>query len=324
MSHSANIAQPKIQSTVWYNTVVHRVIFQPACSPDLNPRDTWAWNAINRELFAVRNRISLKAEAGCCAPGNSLSGCVIGRSAQHHFSPPARVRRWSCARRSFKTSEWAHRFWQGKPGPVLTLKRLSPWKIQEQRLKLGTRPQFLQDGFRSLASTRTSLWRKVSHSCWYLRHVSALGGSFHTDSLNVHRYWTSGPEYSTRRQVICASTWRWIWEHIDDIGTHLIQVEWVKGHPTMQLVQAGTTSLWQLHAKELADEQAKKGSALHPIVAKVEQSHSARTSFLGWLAKFLGRLHRQRWRFRAHVSRLARSVNGKHLQKHIHTPPEHS
>ena len=50
-------------------------------------------------------------------------------------------------------------------------------------------------------------------------------------------------------------------------------------------------SLWQLQANELADEQAKKGFALHPSVAQVEQSYSARASCLGWLAKFLGRLH---------------------------------
>ena len=46
---------------------------------------------------------------------------------------------------------------------------------------------------------------------WYLRHVSALGGTFYTDSLNVHRYWTRGLEYSTMGQFICESTWRRIW-----------------------------------------------------------------------------------------------------------------
>ena len=29
-------------------------------------------------------------------------------------------------------------------------------------------------------------------------------------------------------------------------------------------VRAGTISLWQFQANELADEEAKKGSALHP------------------------------------------------------------
>ena len=41
---------------------IGRVISQPACSHDLNPLDTWASNAIKREIFAVRRRISLKAE----------------------------------------------------------------------------------------------------------------------------------------------------------------------------------------------------------------------------------------------------------------------
>ena len=35
-----------------------RVCFQSACSPSLNPLDTWAWEAIKREMFAGRNRIS--------------------------------------------------------------------------------------------------------------------------------------------------------------------------------------------------------------------------------------------------------------------------
>ena len=126
---------------------------------------------------------------------------------------------------------------------------------------------------------------------WYLRHVSALGVIFYTDSRDVHRFWTGGPEYSTRGQFIFASTLRRTWERIDEIGTHLIQVDWVKGHAIMQHVRAGTTSLWQLQANDLADEQAKKGSALHPSVAQVEQSYSVSASFLRWLAKFLGRLH---------------------------------
>ena len=41
---------------------------------------------------------------------------------------------------------------------------------------------------------------------WYLRHVSKMGGAFYTDSRNVHRYWTRGPEYSTRGQFVNAST----------------------------------------------------------------------------------------------------------------------
>ena len=37
---------------------------------------------------------------------------------------------------------------------------------------------------------------------WYLHHVSAMGGTFYTDSLNVHRHWTKSPEYSTRGQLV--------------------------------------------------------------------------------------------------------------------------
>ena len=56
-------------------------------------------------------------------------------------------------------------------------------------------------------------------------------------------------------------------------------------------MRAGTISPWQLQTNELADEQAKKGSALHPSVAQVERSYTVRAYFLDWLAKFLGRLH---------------------------------
>ena len=75
-----------------------------------------------------------------------------------------------------------------------------------------------------------------------------------------------------------------------DLGAHRRDR---KGHATMQHVRAGTASLWHLQANELVDEQAQKAPALHPNAARV-QSCSARDSFLGWLAKFQGRL-------RAHV-----------------------
>ena len=98
---------------------------------------------------------------------------------------------------------------------------------------------------------------------------------------------TRGPEHSTRGQFICASTWRRIWERIDEIGAHIIQVEWVKGHATMQHVRAGTISLWHLQANELADEQAKKGSALHPSVAQVQGP----LSWDGWPSSWVGFVH---------------------------------
>ena len=76
---------------------------------------------------------------------------------------------------------------------------------------------------------------------------------------------------------------------IDEIGPHLMQVKCVKGHATMEHVCEGTVTLWQLQANELADEQAKKGSARHFGVKKFEQSYRASATFLGWLAKSLGR-----------------------------------
>ena len=42
---------------------IGHVIVQPACSLDLNPLDLWPWNAVKREMFAVRGRIPLEAEA---------------------------------------------------------------------------------------------------------------------------------------------------------------------------------------------------------------------------------------------------------------------
>ena len=84
-------------------------------------------------------------------------------------------------------------------------------------------------------------------------------------------------------QFIHASTRKRFWERTDKIGPHLIRVHYVKGH---------TLALWQMQqAIVLADEQAKKGSALHPCVKKLEQNHLVRTKFLCWLAKFVDRLH---------------------------------
>ena len=42
---------------------IGRVIFQSACRPDLSPLHAWAWNGIKREMFTVRYRTKLKAEA---------------------------------------------------------------------------------------------------------------------------------------------------------------------------------------------------------------------------------------------------------------------
>ena len=39
-----------------------------------------------------------------------------------------------------------------------------------------------------------------------------------------------------------ASTWRRIWDHIDEIVSHLIHVKWVKGHATMEHVREGTAT----------------------------------------------------------------------------------
>ena len=69
-----------------------RVIFQPACSPDPNQIDSWAWTAVKREVFAIRGSIPLKAEASLAWAAvnlhNTLSGCCVkGRIASHHVSP---------------------------------------------------------------------------------------------------------------------------------------------------------------------------------------------------------------------------------------------
>ena len=77
----------------------------------------------------------------------------------------------------------------------------------------------------------------------------------------------------------------------DGSGSASARSEGISFHATMQHVRGGTISLWQLQANELSDEQLKKGFAVHPGVAQIEQNYSARASYLGWLAKFLGRLH---------------------------------
>ena len=53
----------KFVHTLHHSAGTGRVIFQAACSPDLDPLDTWAWNAVRREMVAVRGRVTLKAEA---------------------------------------------------------------------------------------------------------------------------------------------------------------------------------------------------------------------------------------------------------------------
>ena len=84
---------------------------------------------------------------------------------------------------------------------------------------------------------------------WYLRHVSALGGTFCTSSLHVQRYWRKGPEFSTRGQFLRADLETDLVAHRRDRATP--RVKWVKGHATMQHMREGTSSLWQLQANEL-------------------------------------------------------------------------
>ena len=74
---------------------------------------------------------------------------------------------------------------------------------------------------------------------------------------------------------------------VDEIGSHLLPVLWVKGHATKRHFGEGTIALWQQQGNDLADEQATTWSALHPCVRKVEHSYLARSKFLGWLAKFV-------------------------------------
>ena len=76
-------------------------------------------------------------------------------------------------------------------------------------------------------------------------------------------------------------------DRIHKIGPLLIQVRWVKGHATLEHVRECTTIMpWQLQANELADEQAKKGSALDPIRQKSSSRANAhgRRSLAGWLS----------------------------------------
>ena len=72
-------------------------------------------------------------------------------------------------------------------------------------------------------------------------------------------------------QFTCASNWRRLWERIGGFGTHLIHVDWETGSRDDAACAGRHRSLCgSLQANELADEQAKKGSAPHPSVEQVE------------------------------------------------------
>ena len=73
-----HLTQPR--SMIHCAAGIGRVIFQPACSPDLVPLDKWAWDAVKREMLAVRGRIALRGTAArawaavrsCQQPGRLL------------------------------------------------------------------------------------------------------------------------------------------------------------------------------------------------------------------------------------------------------------
>ena len=160
---------------------------------------------------------------------------------------------------------------------------------------------------RSLASTRTSLrrraWPSTREGCWAVRSTrtsstrSATGGKARNTAPEVSS--------STRRPG-----------------------DGSESEPT----KSGHNSFMQSEGPRDNAARARRHdlSALHPSVAQVEQSYSARTSFLGWLAKFLGRLHAH-VKFRGwsdvapRVKRQRRTLPGKcsnasHEGREPHTP----
>ena len=66
--------------------------------------------------------------------------------------------------------------------------------------------------------------------------------TFYTDSLNVQRYWKKGQEHSIRGQFIYTSTWRQIWDRIDEIKPHPIQVKRMTDDATMEHVREGAVT----------------------------------------------------------------------------------
>ena len=68
---------------------------------------------------------------------------------------------------------------------------------------------------------------------------------------------------------------------MDEMGLHLINVQWVKDHVTMSRVGEGINALWQMQGNEIADTQAKEGVGSAPLRQKIEQNYLARSKFLG-------------------------------------------
>ena len=66
--------------------------------------------------------------------------------------------------------------------------------------------------------------------------------TFYTDSLNVQRCWKKGQEHSIRGQFIYTSTWRQIWDRIDEIKPDPMQVKRMTDDATMEHVREGAVT----------------------------------------------------------------------------------
>ena len=92
---------------------------------------------------------------------------------------------------------------------------------------------------------------------WYLRHVRVLDGTLHTLPQRAMLLLEERPRTQFMRTVhLRVDPETDMGANRRNLGPQLIHVKRVKCHATMQHVCEGTTSLWQLQTKELADEQA--------------------------------------------------------------------
>ena len=132
--------------------------------------------------------------------------------------------------------------------------------------------------------------------CMYVRHVGPEGGSASTDSQSLVSMWKKGAASCCQTFSIYAAIWTRIWRKIDDIGESSIAISWVKGHANARHVAAGIVTEFQRTANAAADDQAKRGAAMHADVNDTAIIMTARTKALQWAASYVGYAHAALWR----------------------------
>ena len=137
----------------------------------------------------------------------------------------------------------------------------------------------------------------------FVAHLGPAGGVFHTDCRNLVQGFARGREYCTDAFSIYSGIWRRIWAKIEDVGEHLVQVEWMPAHMSEAKARDEGLEEWKRQANQWADTLAKEGARRHEGLEEIKgiiELTDLRVHFVWWLVCFQIAVHL--WLFKHKMS----------------------